>query len=308
VRQSELHNLLVSVLTGVGPDNDFSAQAIVNHAARPKLEGKVLLAEDNPVNQEVATVMLQTIGINARVANNGQEAIECMQEDNFDLVLMDCQMPVMDGFEATALWRQREQDLGSPALPIIALTANAIVGDRERCLELGMSDYLSKPFSPDQLYDVVARWLPVRSANREIPPATSSPIRQQQLEATTSDSTLGYAALELDLQVIGQLRNLREGLLSRVIQLFRSSSPELLEAMSQGIAEADSDRVFKTAHSFKNSAANLGINALASLCRTLEAQARQGNLDGARERLQAIQALYELSLVRLSEFEKGGKE
>lgn len=307
VRQSELHNLLVSVVTGVGSDNDFSAQAIINQATRPKLEGKVLLAEDNPVNQEVATVMLQTIGINARVANNGQEAIECMQEDNFDLVLMDCQMPVMDGFEATALWRQREQDLGSPALPIIALTANAILGDRERCLELGMSDYLSKPFSPDQLYDVVARWLPARSANREIPPATSSPVHQQP-GAATSDSTPGYAALELDLQVIGQLRNLREGLLSRVIQLFRSSSPQLLEAMSQGIAEADSDRVFKTAHSFKNSAANLGINALASLCRTLEAQARQGNLDGARERLQAIQALYDLSLVRLSEFEKGGKE
>jgi two-component system, sensor histidine kinase and response regulator len=271
-----------------------------------KLEGKILLAEDNLVNQEVASVMLQTMGINPRVANNGQEAIKLLQEDNFDLVLMDCQMPVMDGFEATAAWRQREQDLGLPPMPIIALTANAIVGDRERCLEKGMSDYLSKPFSPEQLYELLTRWLPVRNQDQLIitqQAATKAPLPNIPLMI---DASGDYAILELDQQVLGQLRNLREGLLSRVIQLFRSTSPELLQAIREGINKGDSDQVYKTAHSLKNSAANLGINALASQCRTLEAQARQGDLRGAAEKLRAIQALYDLALVKLSEFEKGG--
>lgn len=305
VRQSELHNLLLSIVAGDGQEPDALQMGTSNIHQR-KLEGKILLAEDNLVNQEVASVMLQTMGINPRVANNGQEAIKLLQEDNFDLVLMDCQMPVMDGFEATAAWRQREQDLGLPPMPIIALTANAIVGDRERCLEKGMSDYLSKPFSPEQLYELLTRWLPVRNQDQLIitqQAAAKAPLPNIPLMI---DASGDYAILELDQQVLGQLRNLREGLLSRVIQLFRSTSPELLQAIREGINKGDSDQVYKTAHSLKNSAANLGINALASQCRSLEAQARQGDLRGAAEKLRAIQALYDLALVKLSEFEKGG--
>lgn len=300
VRQSELHNLLLTIVSGKGQED--TAQAMATHHAHIKLEGKVLLAEDNPVNQEVATVMLQTLGINPRLANNGREALDLLLEDNFDLVLMDCQMPVMDGFEATAAWRQHEQDLGLPPLPIVALTANAIVGDRERCLEKGMSDYLSKPFSPDQLRELLMRWLPLRQREQ-----TEEPGPAPQTITPSDDKIGDYATLELDLQVIGQLRNLREGLLAKVIQLFRTSSPQLIEAMSEGISLGNSDQVYKNAHSFKNSAANLGINALATQCRALEAQARQGDLKGAAEKLRTIQALYQLALDRLSEFEQGGK-
>lgn len=317
VRQSELHNLVLSVVAGDIQTKDLSSTVTATHMPLPKLEGKVLLAEDNPVNQEVATVMLQTLGINARVANNGQEAFRWMQEDNFDLVLMDCQMPVMDGFEATAAWRERELERGLPPLPIIALTANAILGDREYCLKMGMSDYLSKPFSPSQLHEVLARWLPVRSVPTEF--SSLSESQSAIVDAFSSgsasipgallvsaESGSGYSALELDLQVIGQLRNLREGLLSKVIQLFHTSSPQLLDVMEQGIKEGNPDLVYKSAHSFKNSAANLGINALASQCRALEAQARQNDLMGAADKLQTIKNLYELALARLSEFEKGG--
>lgn len=309
VRQSELHNLLLTLVAGEGHEPDSSQAS--NNFLHHKLEGKILIAEDNLVNQEVASVMLQTLGINPRVANNGREALDILLEDNFDLVLMDCQMPVMDGFEATAAWRQREQDLGLPPLPIIALTANAIVGDRERCLERGMSDYLSKPFSPGQLYELLARWLPARNQGDALIPVPNSTVAASKNTTTVSKSLIqdmggDYAVLELDQQVIGQLRNLREGLLSRVIQLFRETSPNLLASIKEGISKGNSDLVYKTAHSFKNSAANLGINALANQCRILEVQARQGDIRDAAEKLRAIQALYDLALVKLSEFEKGG--
>lgn len=278
IRQSELHNLLLSISN---PEQVPKVSVSASPALLEKLSGKVLLAEDNPVNQEVASVMLQNIGIYPRIANNGREALQMMREDHFDLVLMDCQMPVMDGFEATAAWRQEEQSSNLLPLPIIALTANAITGDREYCLGKGMSDYLSKPFSPEQLHQLLSRWL------------IAKPSRDNQ-------------DLEMDAQVITQLQNMREGLLEKVIQLFRSSSPELLDAIEDGIQQENADQVFKNAHSLKNSASNLGINALVKACRTLEADARQGMLIDAQNKFTEIKTLYSSSLLKLSEFEKGG--
>ena len=308
VRQSELHNLLLALVTG-----DESARQVRNlvqaantsQASPGKLDGKVLLAEDNPVNQEVASAMLQTLGINARLAHNGQEAFTRLQEESFDLVLMDCQMPIMDGFEATARWRRYEQEQGLTPLPVIALTANAIVGDRERCLERGMSDYLSKPFSTEQLYDVLARWLPTRDQHY-LQDSIVPPLTENSNVTDPQTTTLDFSPLALDIQVLEQLNSLRDGLLPRVIQLFRASSPELLVSMEDALSNSDTDRLYKIAHSFKNSAANLGIVALADHCRQLEAQGRQGDLRGAGERLETIRRLYELALVRLSDFEAEG--
>ena len=305
VRQSELHNLLLAAVAGEqsDPNRQRQLRAATNTAPQPmaKLEGRVLLVEDNPVNQEVASVMLQTLGIQPRLAVNGQEALLRMQEDNYDLVLMDCQMPLMDGFEATARWRERERELGLPALPIVALTANAIVGDREHCLERGMSDYLSKPFSPEQLYEVLSRWLPMRASKAAEDAGYTQALQRDAAPPRTG--ALDFAPLEMDVQVLEQLRSLREGLLPKVIQLFRSSTPELVETLNQSVLQGDADRVYKTAHSLKNSAANLGINALANLCRQLEAQGRQGDLSGAEERLAQLRALYDLALARLADFE-----
>jgi CheY-like chemotaxis protein len=119
---------------------------------------RVLLAEDNLVNQKVALVMLKKLGIEADVVATGIEALDALMGVAYDLVLMDCQMPQMDGYEATRRIRERER--GSRRLPVVAMTANAMVGDRERCLEVGMDDHIPKPVRMDALHRALARWLP----------------------------------------------------------------------------------------------------------------------------------------------------
>jgi CheY-like chemotaxis protein len=120
---------------------------------------RVLLVEDNPVNQLVASEMLMSLGCTVRVANSGQESLRAMADEPFDLVFMDCQMPEMDGFEATRRWRLDEALRGSARLPVVALTANAILGDREDCLAAGMDDYLPKPVSREQLAVALKRYV-----------------------------------------------------------------------------------------------------------------------------------------------------
>ncbi len=132
-----------------------------------QFRGRILVAEDNPVNREIAVAMLQSMGLETAVAEDGRAALDRIDAEHFDLVLMDCQMPVLDGFAATATLRTQERERGSH-LTVVALTANAMVGDRERCLAAGMDDYLAKPFTRDSLANVVARWLgPARQRHKD---------------------------------------------------------------------------------------------------------------------------------------------
>lgn len=298
VRQSELHNLIAQVLAG-----DLKLQVPVaevpSEAKLQRLAGRVLLAEDNPVNQEVASVMLQRLGVAAKIVNNGQEALELTEFEHFDLVLMDCQMPVMDGFEATRRIRAREKELALAPLPIIALTANAIAGDREYCLAQGMDDYLSKPFSQQQLHAVLSRWLQSRDEQladdwtpHVIPSSPAAPM------ATS------HPAIEIDQNIIRQLRELRDGLLLKIIELFRSSTPGLLQQLRDAAAANNADALYKTAHNFKNSAANLGLTELAAACRECEARAREGNLGQIDSQLAEVESLYAQSLQALAVLEE----
>jgi CheY-like chemotaxis protein/HPt (histidine-containing phosphotransfer) domain-containing protein len=290
VRQSELYDLLVAEVAGRGKKwtSPRSIPRVVSaNESGHSLKGRILLAEDNLVNQEVAIAMLQKIGVSTKVASNGQEALSILAEGSFDLVLMDCQMPVMDGFETTEKIRAHEQATGASRIPIVALTANAIVGDRELCLERGMDDYLSKPFTSEQLYRVLAQWLPQQSAEKIKDEVPSSSV-------------------QIDKKVIEQLMVLREGLLQKVIYLFRTSSPELLVSMQSAISQNDSDLLYKTAHGLKNSAANLGVTALADACRELEARARTGDMSDAEARFKEIQSIYDGALIALSKYLDGG--
>jgi len=125
-----------------------------------QLNARILLVEDNPVNQMVAQKMLERIGLKATLANNGVEALQCLDEQSFDLVLMDCQVPDMDGLDATReIWKLELKTAWVQRLPIIVLTANVMSGDRERCLETGMDDYIGKPVQRDQLATVLRKWL-----------------------------------------------------------------------------------------------------------------------------------------------------
>jgi len=160
LRKSQLKNALLQLL---GPSADKEAGK--TQAGTTKL--RVLIAEDNPINQKVATSMLKKIGCEADIADNGHEAVECFRKTHYDMVLMDCQMPEMDGFEATETIRAEED--GTQRIPIVAMTAHAMPSDRERCLAAGMDDYLTKPISVEQLRAVIARWqehAPVAQTNR----------------------------------------------------------------------------------------------------------------------------------------------
>lgn len=278
VRQSELHNFIASVLMGEHKNNyvDSVASAVESIASEswlPKLQGRILLAEDNLVNQEVAMAMLQRIGICAKIASNGLDAVTALEQETFDLVLMDCHMPIMDGFEATQKIRGREMSLSVPKIPIIALTANAIVGDRENCIAKGMDDYLSKPFTIEQLHKILAQWLPKR----------------KQEDTYSANQSL---VIEIDKKVIGQLKNLKVGLLTRIIDLYVESSPKLLMDMEQALAQQDTTSLYKIAHSLKNSSANLGVTSLTNLCRELEINGREGNLTLATSLVVDIKRLY----------------
>jgi CheY-like chemotaxis protein len=165
VRQYQLHDTIVAVLTGT-ERRVRSDEIAVPEAAKGTVDVsglRVLLVEDNPVNMRIATMFLDKLGCSVETATNGLQALDTLTEhgQTFDVVLMDCQMPVMDGYQATAELRRREA--AGHRVPIIALTAHAMQGDRERCLEAGMDDYLSKPIRPEELAAAVLRWLPLAS-------------------------------------------------------------------------------------------------------------------------------------------------
>lgn len=191
VRQSQLYDCLVSILATTPEEQAPREYSLLPPPKRQGQGSRILLAEDNAVNREVALGMLELAGYRVTMAQNGREAVELSATTPYDLILMDCQMPEMEGFEATSLIRKREtaqssrttQDAScnTPHVPIIALTAHAMPGDRERCLTAGMDDYLTKPFSQHQLETLLNRWL-----NRTDAPPAHNPGSAPQDGATAS--------------------------------------------------------------------------------------------------------------------------
>jgi signal transduction histidine kinase/DNA-binding response OmpR family regulator len=160
---TELYRLLKHVKSDV-PDSVRKESGQVDKAGESsvKITANVLLAEDNEINAEVAVAMFSNLGCQVKAVTDGQKAVEAVAVRDYDVIFMDCQMPEMDGFEATRIIREREQETGAASVPIVALTANAILGDRELCLEAGMDDYVSKPFTHEQLKEILLRWTPDR--------------------------------------------------------------------------------------------------------------------------------------------------
>jgi CheY-like chemotaxis protein/HPt (histidine-containing phosphotransfer) domain-containing protein len=258
------------------------------------LNGYVLLVEDNLVNQEVALAMLHKIGIQAEVACNGEIALAMLKQNRFDVILMDCQMPIMDGFETTAHIRAKEITQSSKPTPIIALTANAIMGDKESCLAKGMDDYLSKPFTLAQLHDTLRPWLPTQKISSSAP-----------LETLANSATTTHVFAHIDKKVIAQLEHLGNNVLSRVITFFAQTGPEILYEIETAIANSSCEQVYKSAHNLKNSAANLGATELAACCKELESQGRANLLQNADLLLNKARHLYELSLAELIDIQHG---
>ena len=224
----------------------------------------VLVVEDNVVNQRVIEAMLGKRGFAVECAADGREGLERIAADDYAIVFMDCQMPELDGYEATAALREREAASGAGRLPVVAMTAHAMNGDRERCLAAGMDDYLAKPLRPDQLDSVLERWL-------RMPPA-----------GPAADHEPGPAAIALVDEA--RTRVFREDypeIVDQLIELFENSTPPLLRELRAGAEAGDADTVRRAAHKLKGSCQNIGASGMAVQAAQVErdAAARPGQLD-----------------------------
>ena len=227
---------------------------------------RLLLVEDNPVNLMVAQRLLQVIGMDCETACNGQVALEKLQATNYDMVLMDCQMPVLDGYAATRRWREHEQASGAPQrLPIIAMTANAMAGDRQKCLDAGMDDYLAKPVTRGELERCINRWRGVRM------PVAPAPAPAKPAEQAAQPAVLNAAVLD-------DLRDVLGGEVDRIIALYLEDAPRLIAQLERAVVGNDPIALRVAAHTLKSSSANVGATTLSEAARDLEHGARDGTL------------------------------
>lgn len=274
VKQSRLQEALVMAL---GKSSGLSTSLLgmrpvlpqtTPREDRPRQSLRILLAEDNPVNQKVALRQLESLGYKADVVANGQEVLDLLQQVRYDLILMDCQMPVMDGYEATRRLRQQERRSGHRTV-VIAITANAMQEDRERCLQAGMDDYLSKPVLKEDLERVLNHWsqrIAPSAAGAANGPASPDPPSAEGANGNSAP-TLPYPidAAYLD-RVTGGDRQFQRELLQVFVQDCQNQLPHLRQAVTKG----DPEELRKVAHRLKGASANVGANAFCQVARELE--------------------------------------
>jgi CheY-like chemotaxis protein len=229
-------------------------------------EARILLAEDNAINQEIVKAILKVLGCHVEVAINGLEAVEIFKRGDCDLILMDCMMPEMDGYTATKEIRALEKSAGlRPPIPILALTANAMEGDREKCLAAGMTDYLAKPISIAALREKVIGLLDNKTESAKIQP---EPVPLQTSVTVRFDA--------MPLKTLSDMGG--DSLVANLLQLFRTNALQQIEKLRQGMYEENTDAVRHAAHSLKSASANIGAMYLAELARDIEHAARDGSL------------------------------
>ncbi|MDX2251676.1 MAG: response regulator, partial [Nitrospira sp.] len=305
VRQRQLYDCLSLVLdvAPVSAQSMNSASLVTRHTvseAQAQHRDRVLVVEDHIVNQKVAAKMLEREGYRVDVVANGREAVEAVSRTPYALVFMDCQMPEMDGFEATRLIREREalivqrdaqgerrvtrdERCGTPHITIIAMTANALHGDRARCLASGMDDYLAKPVRREELAAVLARWR-----------LDGSDSSEERTTAPPEKSDNGAAIV--DPAVLADLRQLDETgeLLTTLIGHFLNETPQRLAVMQNALRQENAAALADAAHALKGASGNLGANRVQQLCGELQTLGRANNLAEVGDRLARLGAEYEL--------------
>ncbi len=340
LRQAQLYRCLAMVMgraQELTPGSSRPSLPIITRHTLKELQAReklrILLAEDNIVNQKVAVRMLERLGYRVNVVANGQEAVEALSRIPFDVVLMDCQMPEMDGFEATQEIRNRESNPlhasfaprqahsgndetcdTSPGqgkaddatqatrferrLPIIAMTANAMKGDREKCLDSGMDDFIAKPVKLEELEAVLQRWIgsggpdgPSESREDTEGYGFMKPSSAQKASGASAPPDREPA---LDQAVLNDLRELGgeddPTFLSSVIQQFLTDAPQHLAGIGQALESGNADDLMKAAHAFKGGCKNIGAGHLGNVCFEFEQKGRTGETDGLGERYGELRA------------------
>jgi signal transduction histidine kinase/CheY-like chemotaxis protein/NO-binding membrane sensor protein with MHYT domain len=301
IRRDDLIACVCDIGGRSGPGDSDNAQA--DPASKPRFGLNVLLAEDNPVNQVVADEYLTTLGCTVTIVENGLQAVAAFERSGFDVVLMDCQMPEMDGLAATRLIREREAERSLPRTVIVAVTAHAFEEDRQRCLSAGMDGYLSKPFSEEQLTrtlsDISRAALldaPAASAVQPSPHADSAP-REAAVDPVSPiggedgrHASPVPAAREVgkpepepsSSSAIAALRVARPGLHAKLVRTYLDYAPNSITALDRAVRAGDTISLKVGAHALKSSSANVQAHALSELCHLLESAASDGDIELCR--------------------------
>jgi PAS domain S-box-containing protein len=258
-------------------------------------DSKILLVEDNLVNQKVALGLLRKIGLSADIASNGQIALEKIDAEKYDLVLMDCQMPVMSGYEATEIIRKNENDTNEH-LTIIAMTANAMEGDREKCIAAGMDDYLPKPVKLDVLKEILEKWLDLNEKGKE---REESDMNDQSINRNQK--------VILDENVLADLKDIMEDEFIEVLQLFLDESVSLMADVHAGFSE-ETDKLVRAIHTLKSSSRNVGAMHLGEMSEKIEALAKTGDIDSAKLLLDELQQIFIDTHALIKKYIEGGMQ
>jgi signal transduction histidine kinase/CheY-like chemotaxis protein/HPt (histidine-containing phosphotransfer) domain-containing protein len=274
IKQSQLHDAIVGLLGQGRVPARSKVESVFDSSVAERHPLRILVVEDNPVNQRVALRLLERFGYRPDVAANGAEAVDAVTRQPYDLVFMDVQMPVMDGIEATGRIRGLLPDDRAPR--IVAMTADVMNDDRERCLRAGMDDFVPKPIRADSLLAVLQNGTPRNDA-----------------VARTDDSGSGEPILDPEA-VAGLLETFGEhgSAVDDIIDAYLTSAPELIQSMLRAARDADAEALGFAAHTFKSASAILGATRIARLCALLEQQAAGHVLGGALDRARQIEALY----------------
>jgi PAS domain S-box-containing protein len=275
VRQARLYQALAAA-SGIAPARPDAPERIPLSAAGAT--SRILIAEDNTVNQKVVLFMLQKLGLRADIAANGQEAVDAAARIPYDIILMDCQMPEMDGFEATAEIRRREREEGrATRTPIIAMTANAMPGDREKCLAEGMDDYLAKPVTADDIMAMLQRWLPVHAAGTAVKNAPddmapdSPPVDLGRLQGIYKDN---------------------EKAVQELLGIYLETTRELIAQLEQAIRLRDTKAAARLAHEIKGASAYIAAEQVLQLARSIEAAAKKAEWDNAERAFDELEPAF----------------
>jgi CheY-like chemotaxis protein len=272
--------LLCAVQRSLGRKSDAPTLPKQRKAADPSLMlkgARILLVEDNEFNQELAIALLTQVGINVTVAENGLKALEALEREIFDGVLMDIQMPVMDGYEATRRIRAQAK---FKTLPVITMTANAIVGDREKCLEAGANDYLSKPIDANEMFTVIAKWIGVAAKEHQV----------QQI-AVVQDPELPDSLPGIDLRDGLSRINSNKALYRKMLGRFRDNYCDIVDTIGDALNSDDRETALRLAHTLKGIGGNLGAKGLQAETAKLDAFLKNENspLNEAKQLLGPVQ-------------------
>jgi two-component system sensor histidine kinase/response regulator len=288
VRQSQLFDVIITVLSRrKGGTEERPVPIVTRHTIeeRKRRLTRILLAEDNPTNRKLALTLLKKAGYSVDAVEDGRKALAAMKRASYNLILMDVQMPEMDGFEATRAIREREGD--TKHTPIVAMTAHAMSGDRERCLAAGMDDYVSKPIKPQALLQTIERWTkPSSRLKATLAEASSSQGHPEEDDPLDLKDALGRCGGD-------------EVFLYQMLREFLDDALPALQTLKMAIESQDHTTIESKAHSLKGAAANLSAQRTADLAHRLELLGKQGDLSGAGELIELLRS----ELTKLEEFE-----